>query len=640
MPNGYWGKILRVDLTKGKTRIEENDDDFYRRYIGGAAMMAHYLLKEVEPGADPLGPENRLFMFPGVVTGVPITCNGRHCVGAKSPLTMGFGKSEGGGFVGAEIKHAGFDGIIVEGKAAKPVYLWVHDGECEIKDASGLWGLPVKETQEAMRAELGDRLIRTSLIGPGGEKLVRFACIINDLKDAHGRGGMGAVMGSKNLKGLAVRGHMQVPVADPDKVKALARWAATEGLKLAQGQHDWGTGSAMVANEHSGNLPIRNFSGGRFPNAINIDAKTLGQSPLRLGMEACYACAIRCKKVVKAEGKFFSDPAYGGPEYETLAAFGSNCGIDTLEPIAMAHHLCGVYSLDTISAGLTVSFAMECFERGILTLEDTGGMDLHFGNAESMVKLLEMIGQREGIGDILAEGTRIAARKIGKGSERYAVNEKGLETGMHEPRLKRGLGIGYTVCPIGGDHVFGPGDTLFEGPTRQFNDMKSWGLLEPLRSSDISDRKVALAQAQHQLALFQDSAVICSFHRFTFAQLVELINGITGWNTTAIELARVGERALNLGRVYNLREGLTREDDTLAPRYFEAPTDGPLKGVSWTREELEECKTSYYTLSGWDPHTGVPTKVKLAQLGIGWAANELEKAPAPTAEQDYRAHFR
>jgi aldehyde:ferredoxin oxidoreductase len=628
MPNGYWGKILRVDLTNGKTMVDENNDNFYRRYMGGAAMMAHYLLKEVPPDADPLGPENKMFMFPGVATGVPFSGNGRHCVGAKSPLTMGFGKSEGGGFVGAEIKHAGFDGIIVEGKAPKPVYLWIHDGECEIRDASRLWGLPVKETQEAMRAELGDRFIRTSLIGPGGEKMVRIACIINDLKDAHGRGGMGAVMGSKNLKGLAVRGHMQVPVADPDKVKAMAKWAATTGVKLSQGLHDWGTGAMMVAHEQTGNLPIRNFSGGWFPNANDIDAKTLGQSPLRIGMESCYACAIRCKKVVKAEGKFFSDPDYGGPEYETLGALGSNCGIDTLEPIAMAHHLCQVYSLDTISAGLTVSFAMECFERGILTLEDTGGMDLHFGNAESMVRLLEMIGKREGIGDILAEGTRIAAQKIGKGSERYAVNEKGVETGMHEPRLKRGLGIGYTVCPIGGDHCFGPQDPQFENPGRALDEMKAQGLLEPLPSSDISDNKVALAQAQHHLSLFRDSAVICSMLPFSYAQLSELINGITGWNTTPIELARVGERALNLGRVYNYREGLTREDDTLAPRYFEAPTDGPLKGVSWTKEELEGCKTAYYTISGWDPQTGIPARAKLAQLGIAWAADELRKSPA------------
>ncbi len=631
MPNGYWGKIARVNLSTGEIKIEEYDETFYRRYMGGMAMVSYFMVKELEPGIDPLGPENKLFIFPGVATGIPFSGNGRHCVGAKSPNTMAYGKAEGGGFAGAEIKRAGFDGIIVEGKAAKPVYLWVHDGEIEIRDGGKLWGLPVKETQNAMRAELGDNLIRTSLIGPGGEKMVRFACIINDLKDAHGRTGMGAVMGSKNLKGLAVRGHQSVPVADPDKMKEIQRWAATDAVKLAQGLHDWGTGAAMVSGEQTGNLPVCNFRGDWFPKANDIDAKTLGQSPLRLGMEACYACSVRCKKVVKAEGKFFSDPDYGGPEYETLAAFGSNCGIDTLEPIAMAHHLCHVYSLDTISAGMVVSFAMECFEKGILTSKDTGGMDLHFGNAESMVKLLEMIGKREGIGDVLAEGTRIAAQKIGKGAERYAVQEKGVETGMHEPRLKHALGIGYTVAPHGGDHGFGPHDPMFEGPSRAFDEAKALGILDPMPSAEISDRKVALAASLHPWVAFRDSAVICSFVPFSYSQFVEIINAVTGWNTTAIELSRVGERALNLARVFNMREGLTRADDTLAPRYFEPMVDGALKGSHWTVEELEACKTSYYTLAGWDPQTGIPTRVKLAELGIGWAAEELAKAPAAPA---------
>ncbi|MCL4369705.1 MAG: aldehyde ferredoxin oxidoreductase family protein [Chloroflexi bacterium] len=628
MPNGYWGKILRVNLSTGDIKVEENDETFYRRYMGGMAMVSYYMVKELEPEIDPLGPENKLFIFPGVATGVPFSGSGRHCVGAKSPLTMAYGKAEGGGHVGAELKHAGFDGIIVEGEAEKPVYLWIHDGECEIRDAGKLWGLPVKETQDAMRAELGDKLIRTSLIGPGGEKMVRFACIINDLKDAHGRTGMGAVMGSKNLKGLAVRGRMQVPVADPDKMKEIARWAATDGVKLAQGLHDWGTGAAMVGGEQTGNLPVCNFRGDWFPKANDIDAKTLGQSPLRLGMDACYACAVRCKKQVKAEGKFFSDPDYGGPEYETLASCGSNLGITTLEPIAMAHHLCHVHSLDTISAGAVVAFAMDCFEHGVLTLKDTGGLDLHFGNAESAVKLIDMIGKREGIGDLLAEGSRIAAQRIGKGAERFAVQEKGVETGMHEPRLKRALGVGYAVAPHGGDHGFGPHDPMFEGPSRAFDEAKALGLLEPMPSSEMSDRKVALAASLHPWVAFRDSAVICSFVPFGYGQYVDIINAVTGWNTTAIELARVGERALNLARVFNVREGLTRADDTLAPRYFEPMVDGALKGVAYKRDELEEAKTTYYTLAGWDPQTGVPTRAKLAELGISWAAEEIARVPA------------
>ncbi|MCD6539051.1 aldehyde ferredoxin oxidoreductase, partial [Candidatus Bathyarchaeota archaeon] len=415
---GYAGRILRVNLTDDKIRIESPDEKFYRRYMGGWGFIAYYLLRELESGVEPLSPVNKLIVALGPITGVPIAGSGRNAVGGKSPLTGGFGASEGGGFFGAELKKAGFDCIIIEGRAEKPVYLWIHDGEAEIRDANHIWGMYIADSQRIIREELKDNLIRTMQIGPGGENLVRYACVINDLKHAAGRTGMGAVMGSKRLKAIAVRGHGEVKVADPDKVRKLAEvmvdWASAK--PRGAGGVDWGlgTGAWMTAHVLSGNLPTRNFRDGLFPNPEAISAQTIRDTIL-IRMDSCYACPIRCKKVVKVDEPWKVDPEYGGPEYETLAALGSNCGIDNLKAICKANELCQKYTIDTIGAGATIAFAMECYENGILTKEDTGGLDLSFGNAEAMVKLVEMIGRREGIGDLLAEGTRRAAERIGRG---------------------------------------------------------------------------------------------------------------------------------------------------------------------------------------------------------------------------------
>jgi len=388
---GYSGRILHVNLSDGKIRVETPDERFYRRYLGGWGFIAYYLLKELKPKVDPLSPENKLIIALGPVTGVPIAGSGRNAIGAKSPLTEGFGASEGGGFFGAELKKAGFDCIVVEGKSEDPVYLWIHDGEAELRDAKHLWGMHIADSQQAIREEVGDKLVRTAQIGPGGEKLVRYACVINDLKHSAGRVGIGAVMGSKKLKAIAVRGHGKVEVADPEKVRSLARYMSERMAAKPKGAGgvDWGlgTGAWMTAHVLSGNLPTRNFRDGLFPNPEAISAQTI-RDTVRVRMESCYACPVRCKKVVKVEEPWSVDPIYGGPEYETLAALGSNCGVDDLKAICKANELCQRYTLDTISTGATIAFAMECYENGLITKEDTGGIELTFGNAEAMVKLV------------------------------------------------------------------------------------------------------------------------------------------------------------------------------------------------------------------------------------------------------------
>jgi len=622
---GYAGRILRVNLTDDKIRIESPDENFYRRYMGGWGFIAYYLLRELESGADPLSPVNKLIVALGPITGVPIAGSGRNAVGGKSPLTGGFGASEGGGFFGAELKKAGFDCIIIEGRAEKPVYLWIHDGEAEIRDAKHIWGMYIADSQRIIREELKDNLIRTMQIGPGGENLVRYACVINDLKHAAGRTGMGAVMGSKRLKAIAVRGHGEVKVADPDKVRKLAEamvdWASAK--PRGAGGVDWGlgTGAWMTAHVLSGNLPTRNFRDGLFPNPEAISAQTIRDTIL-IRMDSCYACPIRCKKVVKVDEPWKVDPEYGGPEYETLAALGSNCGIDDLKAICKANELCQKYTIDTIGAGATIAFAMECYENGVLTREDTGGLDLRFGNAEAMVKLVEMIGRREGIGDLLAEGTRRAAERIGGGAERYAVHVKGQEVPMHEPRLKRALGLGYAVSPTGADHVHNIHDTSFIQKSA-WEKVKALGILDQVPLEDLGPNKVRLLIYCTFTAILDNCLLMCGSVPWSYDQKLEILRAVTGWNSTMWELMKLGERVLNMARVFNIREGITSDDDWLPDRFFHPQTAGPLSEVAVNPDELKNARRIYYRMMCWNEETGVPSRGKLEELGIGWVAEYL-----------------
>ncbi|MGI5837591.1 MAG: aldehyde ferredoxin oxidoreductase family protein [Chloroflexota bacterium] len=631
MPFGYHGKILRVNLSNGSISLDEHDTTWYRRYFGGAAMSAYYLMKELKPGIDPLGPHNKLIIAPGVVTGAPFSGSARNGVGAKSPMSGGIGKSEVGGFFNAELKHAGFDGIVIEGRAEKPVYLWIRDGVAELRDASHLWGKTVLDTNEAIKAETGEKLARIASIGPAGEKLVRFACILNDLKASAGRGGMGAVMGSKNLKAIAVRGRTHPQYADPDAIKALAKAMAEAVPTRAKAFHEYGTGAAMVAYNLAGNIPTRNFRDGFFENIDAISAPTL-KDTIRIGMEACWACAVRCKKVVKVDEPWVVDPKYGGPEYETLGSFGSSCGIDNLKAVARAHHLCHDYSMDTISAGTTIAFAMECFERGYLTKADCDGLELRWGDADAMLKLLEMIGERRGIGDLLAEGSRIAAQRIGNGAQELAMQVKGVELPMHEPRLKQGLGLGYAVANHGADHGAGLHDTFFEkdGPNMT-NEAKPVGVLEPMPANELSTRKAFLFTQLHKWRTFQDSAVYCYFVPWNYDETVRLVNAVTGWNTTAEELMLVGERGITIGRAFNAREGFTPADDRLPNRFFSPPLYGSLaeKSQAIDPDQMEKAIRDYYYLMGWDEETGIPTRRTLERLDVSWIADELAKAGKP-----------
>jgi aldehyde:ferredoxin oxidoreductase len=622
MSYGFNGKILRVDLSSGRKSTEEPGERFYRTYFGGRGFVASYLLRELTPRVDPLGPENKLIFATGVVTGAPLAGSGRSGVGAKSPLTGGFGASEMGGFWGYELKRAGYDAIVIEGEAADPVYLWVHDGEVEIRDASHLWGKETAESQEMIVEELGDKSVRISQIGPGGESLVRYACVVGDLHHFAGRTGMGAVMGSKKLKAVAVRGHEFPELADPEKVRPIAKWLADNYMKMRGVMYEHGTAADVEPLTMQGGLPTRNFMEGSFEGAKKISGETMSETILvdRLG---CYACPIRCKRVVEASEPYALNSAYGGPEYESIAALGSNCGVDDLAAVAKANELCNAYGLDTMSTGATVAFAMECFENGILTKKDTDGIELRFGNAEGMVRTVEMIGQRDGIGDLLAEGVMRASGKLGRDAEEFALHVKGQEIPMHEPRLKHGIGMGYAVTPTGADHNHNFHDTFYAAEGGPIAALRALGVLDPLPADDLSPAKVRMAMYRANWSHFFSCAGMCLFLPYSFAQMVDVVNGVTGWNTTMWELLKVAERTVTLARVYNEREGLGTESDALPARFFTPFASGPLEGVSVDRDALERAVHVYYGMMGWNPDTGIPTEHKLQELGVDWAIEHL-----------------
>ena len=575
MANGYWNRVLHVDLSTGETWIENPPDEMYRSLLGGRGFVGHYLLKEVPRGIDAFDPENRLVFAAGVATGAPFPGAGRHSVGAKSPANGAYGEAESGGFWGAELKKAGWDGIVVSGRAARPTYLWIDDERVELKDASHLWGKLTAEVEDTIREELGDRLIRVAQTGIAGERLGRFACIVNDLNEVAGRTGLGAVMGSKNLKAIAVRGKRQVPLANPTYIREVARWVASTMEENHKNFHELGTGASMMGKQLEGHLIVRNFRDGQWEGHSKIDAVAI-RDTYRVKMDGCFACSVRCKKRVRLEEPFKVDPKFGGPEYETIGAMGTNLAMDNLAALCRASQLANELGIDSISTGGAIAWATECFELGLITEADTGGIRLEWGNGELLVKLVEMIGRREGFGDLLAEGALRAARKIGRGTEKYVVHVKGLEVAMHDPRGVEALKVNYPVTPTGGDHT----------------------------------------QAGLPRTSLRNMVGVCQFLKYDEPRMAEIINAVTGWDVTEDELKAIVKRGLTLARLFNLREGITRADDRLPWRLHQPFTYGPMSGAyRLPEEDIAKRVSDYYAENGWDD-AGVPRAETLSALGL------------------------
>ena len=634
MPYGYNGKILHVDLTTGKLEVEEPEETFYRKYLGGSAMGMHYILRDMPKGADPLGPDNVLTLMTGVTTGAPISGQSRINANAKSPLSGGIGDGQGGGFFPAELKFAGFDGIVIKGKSSKPVYLFINEGRFELRDAAHLIGKITGEVDHILKEEIGDRKIEILQHGPGAENGVLFSSLVSMSNRHVGRTGMGAVMASKNLKAVVVRGTKKVEVFDSKSLVALNR-TGPAGIKEngdMDGLAEHGTAVVTMFNNSIGCLPTYNYNEGQFERAEGVSGELMSETILK-ERDTCYACVVRCKRVVEVtEGKHKVDPYYGGPEYETLGTFGSYCGVDSLEAVAYANQVCNQYGVDTITCGATIAFAMDCYENGLITKEQTGGIELKFGDADAMLAALDVIVKNEGpLGKVLSQGSERAAKAWGNGADEYLITVKGGEAPAHMPQAKRSLGLIYAVNPFGADHQSSEHDPYYEEGIGDFNldRLKMIGLGDPQPAYSLTPEKVRFAYISELFYSMMDSAELCQFvygptwTLYTAEDTVTMIKAVTGWDITVDELLAVGARRLNLFRVFNAREGFGRKDDKLPKKFFKAlKGTGPTSGFALTHEEIDSAIDEYYRLAGWT-EDGSPTPETLKQHDIEWAAEYL-----------------
>jgi len=625
----FVGRILHVDLSTGAVEIESPPESFYRTYLGGSAMGLYYILRDVPAGTGGLDPANVLTMMDSLLTGAPIAGQSRITMSARSPLTDGIGDSQGGGFFPAELRFAGFTGIVFRGRAPEPVYLWVHDGEAELRPAGHLWGKTTSQTVDALKAELADEKVEVAAIGPAGEKGALLAAIISMGNRANGRTGMGAVMGSKNLKAVVARGKSRkVPMADAAALGRLAKWGAAEIPNNADvlGLRTNGTADIVEGQHAAGGLPTFNYGAGQFEGYEAISGPT-ATATILTDRDTCYACAVHCKRVVDTEWRGRPvEPRHGGPEYETTAVFGSYCGVDDLSAIALANKICNDYGLDTIGTGATVAWAMDCYEHGLLS-EAEIGFPAPFGDAAAMVRLTEMLAAREGFGDVLANGSRRAADLLGKGHE-LLITVKGAEAPAHMPQAKRSLGVIYAVNPFGADHQSSEHDGAIEEGAGDLSmeRLKPLGFDQRLPYDSLGPDKVRFALKTQQFYSFLDTADLCQFvwgpswTLFGTQETVDAVKAVTGWADFDVdELIEIGERRLNMLRAFNAREGIDRKNDRLPAKFFKPLAGtGPTKGTALDPAVIEGALDEYYRLAGWDPQTGNPTPETMTRLGLDW----------------------
>jgi len=621
---GYAGRMLRLDLNELDFHVEALNEDDLERFIGGEGLGIKYLYDGVPAHADPLGPYNRLIFMTGPLTGTLAPTSGRHCVVTKSPLTCLETTSHAGGYWGSELKFAGYDGIIVEGQSEKPVYVFIDDEEVQFYKADGLWGRDTIQTDALIKRQLGDDKLNIAYIGPAGENLVKYASIQNDQQRAAARGGPGAVMGSKKLKAIAVRGTRDIRAADPAKYFQ----SMNELLDTCYGHVVTGslfpssgvTGIIPVMNE-KGVLPTKNHYTGNFAGADKISGQTMAKTMLTK-TRGCFCCTIHCTRVIDIE----YGPYYGtrgkGPDYDSAVAFGSQCGNDNLEAIARANIVCDQYGLDTVSTGATIAWAMELYERGIIDDIDTHGVKLNWGNHEAMTSMVPKIATRAEFGAVLADGLDEASKRIGRGSERYVQSVKNMDLPGIEARGSKGMALGYATDNRGADNL-----RPFAA-TAECMGFRSKELGMPENFDPLSEEGKAqwMIPCQNYFAAV-NSLVVCMFTVIAFtvepSQYARHLSALTGFSFEKDKLLEAGERAWNLQRAFNAREGFTRKDDRLPHRLMEPLPNGPDKGSA---VHLDRMLDEYYELRGWDKATGWPTPEKLRSLGLGDVARDLEKS--------------
>lgn len=618
---GYTGKILRVNLSTRKTSLAEMKASFYRTYLGGSGFGAYFLLKELVHRTDPLAPENILTIAPGVTTGAAVSGVSRCCITALSPETGGVGDSQVGGMIGPAIRRAGYDAVVITGSSETPVYLLIEDDAVQIKDASHLWGKTVLQVHDRLVETHGKKRLSILQCGPAGEKRVRFACLMGDLNDAAGRGGMGAVFGSKNLRAVVVRGTGTPAFADPAGLKSLASRGAKRipGSGFPETLKRYGTPGVVGPQAEGGNLATHNFSRSWHEKYDRLHGGTF-EPEIGAGGTTCFGCAVGCRKRVKADTLYRVSDRLGGPEFETLGLLGSNLDITEATAVAKANELCNDFGLDTISTGGMAAYLFECVEKGLIT-EKTIGRRVGFGDPEALFWLIERITRREGIGDILADGPREAVEKLGPATEPFAIHVKNKIPAVHMAQVKPSLALMYAVCPIGADHMSCEHDWLLSSES---DASKGLGILGggDLTCTDLN--KVRMTVYSQYYYSLMDALCLCMFvwgcgSLFSYAELEELLRYTTGWDCTLWELMKVGERRVNMLRKINARQGFTPEDDTLPARLFTPLPDGPAAGRHVDAAAQSAMVGDFYDLMGWDPHTGAPGEAKLRELGLEWA---------------------
>jgi len=584
------------------------------------------MLKRMEPQVDPLSSDNLLIFSVSPLTGIPISGQSRMCVTTKSPLTGTAGDSQVGGFIPAHLKGNGYDSIIIKGKANRPVYIYINKDKVEFRSAEKIWGEITGEAEKMIIEDLDDSKIESSIIGPAGENQVLYASIMHMRSRANGRNGVGAVMGSKNLKALVVKRQPPVKPQDPDGLKSLTldvkqRIAANDVMVDTSLN-----GSAGVVDDHGaeGFLPTRNWESGVLEDYIKTAGTTITNTILKT-RETCFGCAIRCKGVVDIPGK--ADPEYGGPEYETCATFGSYCENTNLEDICQANQLCNMYGLDTISCGATIAFAMDCYEKGILTKEQTDGLELTFGNSSVFAPLIYKIAHKEaGIGALLAQGSARAAALIGGDAGDLAVTSKGQEWPAHMVQMKPNLAINYAVNNFGADHQSSEHDPTLMAP-EDSNDWIWANMLESFEKCDaygvLDANKAKFALATQKFYSTLDTLCLCQFawgpswQLYGPTELIKFCKYGAGWKTSIQELQEIGERRINMMRMFNVKLGFDRKDDCLPKKAFLKIPSGPNEGVGITEEDFEKALDSYYEFAGWG-EDGIPTEETLKRLELDW----------------------
>lgn len=625
MSSGYTGTILRVDLSSGRIEKDHPPENFYRTYMGGGAFGAYFLLRETAPGTAALSEGNIITIAPGVATGAAVSGLSRCCFTSLSPETGAVGDAQAGGDLGPMIKKAGYDALVISGRASSPAYLFVDNDDVHIRAADHLWGRSVLDVFEILTREIDGKKVSVLQCGPAGEKLVCFACLMSGLHDVAGRTGLGAVFGSKNLRAVVVSGTKKTAFADPEGLAELARLAA---LRLPDAGFPttlskYGTPGVLAFQARAGNLCTRNYTRGFHEDYDALSGQTF-QPKIGAGHTTCFACVVGCRRKVRAEKPYAVSDKMGGPEFETLGLLGSNLDITDAVAVAKANELCNNFGLDTITMGGLAAYLFESMENGLIPPDAVEGKTRGFGDADGLLWLIERVARREGIGDVLAEGFEGSIKRLGERTRPFAMHVKNHGLAAHMTQVKPSQALIYAVCPIGADHMSSEHDWLLAGSGELCRGLGILGEGEP---ASTGLNKVRMSVYSQYFYSTLDTLCLCMFcwgcgNLFTYRELEDLVHYATGWNCTLWELLKVGERRVNMMRQLNARRGFTRDHDRLPERLFDPLPDGPTRGRCVSRESFLEMLEMYYALMGWDAKSGNPGRGKLLELGLEWTVHE------------------